>query len=147
MLDIQFFSLVLPDKKLYLPRILVITYSLIQTITRRKFLILLSRNVIKQTLILLVLKNGERVLILDDSLYSHARSKSVDILDLVHDHTTGHFIRGLPMLDRGWLDCNTFLPQTFSLLNHVKIKESFPKNNQARRFGLYLDVINAETEF
>lgn len=91
----------------------------------------MNRNVMKQPFIPFVFKNGERVLILDDSLYSPARSKSVEILALVHDHTTEHFIRGFPTPARGWSDGKTFLPQTFSLLIHVKIRETLPENNQA----------------
>lgn len=96
----------------------------------RKFLILLSRNVITKTLLPLVSENRERVLILDDSLYSRARSKSVEMLALVHDHTTGHFVRGFRMLTLGWSDGNTFLPLAFSLLSSEKKKNRFQEMNQ-----------------
>ena len=86
----------------------------------RKFLLLLSRNVITQKLLPLVSENRERVLILDDSLYSRARSKSVEMLALVHDHTTGQFVRGFRMLTLGWSDGNTFMPLAFSLLSSEK---------------------------
>ncbi|PTQ56851.1 MAG: hypothetical protein BSOLF_2527 [Candidatus Carbobacillus altaicus] len=35
---------------------------------------------------------------MDDSLYSCARSKAVELLAKVHDHTTGKFVRGFRML-------------------------------------------------
>ena len=91
----------------------------------RKFLLLLSRNVITQKLLPLVSENRERVLILDDSLYSRARSKSVEMLALVHDHTTGRYVRGFRMLTLGWSDGNTFMPLAFSLLSSEKQKNRF----------------------
>ena len=91
----------------------------------RKFLLLLSQNVITQNLLPLVSENRERVLILDDSLYSRARSKSVEMLALVHDHTTGRYVRGFRMLTLGWSDGNTFMPLAFSLLSSEKQKNRF----------------------
>ena len=97
----------------------------------RKFLLLLSRNVITQKLLPLVSENRERVLILDDSLYSRARSKSVEMLALVHDHTTKKFVRGFRMLTLGWSDGNTFLPLAFSLLSSEKQSNRFQEINPA----------------
>lgn len=95
----------------------------------RKFLVLLSRNVIVTKLLSLVSSNRERVLIFDDSLYSRARSKAVELLSLVHDHTTGHFVRGFRMLTLGWSDGNTFIPLAFSLLSSAKQKNRFKDMN------------------
>ena len=95
----------------------------------RKFLLLLSQNVITQNLLPLVSENRERVLILDDSLYSRARSKSVEMLALVHDHTTGKFVRGFRMLTLGWSDGNTFVPLAFSLLSSEKQSNRFQEIN------------------
>ena len=53
------------------------------------------------------------MLILDDSLYSRARSKAVELLANVHDHTTGKFVRGFRLLTLGWSDGNTFVPLYF----------------------------------
>lgn len=80
----------------------------------RKFLTLLSQNVIVTKLLSLVSSERERVLIIDDSLYSRARSKAVELLSLVHDHTTGQYVRGFRMLTLGWSDGNTFIPLAFS---------------------------------
>jgi len=95
----------------------------------RRFLTMLSRNVIITKLIPLVSKDRERVLIIDDSLYSRARSKAVELLSLVHDHTTGQFVRGFRMLTLGWSDGNTFIPLAFSLLSSKKKKNRFQEIN------------------
>lgn len=57
------------------------------------------------------------VLIVDDSLYDRSRSKKVELLSRVFDHTTHKFVKGFKMLTVGWSDGNTFLPVAFSLLS------------------------------
>jgi hypothetical protein len=57
------------------------------------------------------------VLIADDSLYDRSRSKKVELLSKVFDHTTRKFVKGFKMLTIGWSDGSTFLPVAFSLLS------------------------------
>ena len=57
------------------------------------------------------------VLIVDDSLYDRSRSKKVELLSKVFDHTTRRFVKGFKMLTIGWSDGTTFLPVAFSLLS------------------------------
>lgn len=57
------------------------------------------------------------VLIVDDSLYDRSRSKKVELLSKVFDHTTRKFVKGFKMLTIGWSDGTTFLPVAFSLLS------------------------------
>jgi len=57
----------------------------------------------------------ESVLIFDDSLFSRNRSKKVELLAKVFDHTTHKFFKGFRMLTLGWSDGNTFLPISFNL--------------------------------
>jgi hypothetical protein len=57
------------------------------------------------------------VLIVDDSLYDRSRSKKVELLSKVFDHTTHKFVKGFKMLTLGWSDGTTFLPVVFSLLS------------------------------
>lgn len=57
------------------------------------------------------------VLIVDDSLYDRSRSKKVELLSKVFDHTTHKFVKGYKMLTLGWSDGTTFLPVGFSLLS------------------------------
>lgn len=144
LLLIQFiFSLVLHGKNLY--RILDsgriqdapakdAVYRLLNnpTYNWRKFLVLLSKNVIVTKLLHLVSNNRERVLIFDDSLFSRARSKAVELLALVHDHTTGTYVKGFRMLTLGWSDGNTFIPPlAFSLLSSEKKKNRFQEINSS----------------
>ena len=57
----------------------------------------------------------ESVLIVDDSLYDRSRSKSVELLSRVWDHSTGRFIKGFRMLTICWSDGVSCLPLDFSL--------------------------------
>jgi len=83
----------------------------------RKFLLILSSTVIKETIEPLNSRNWKNVFILDDSLYSRNRSKSVELLARVKDHVEQKYVRGFRMLTLGWSDGNTFLPVAFSLLS------------------------------
>jgi len=52
------------------------------------------------------LKN--KVLIIDDSLYRRARSKTVELLARVHDHVSMKYVLGFRMLTLGWSDGNSY---------------------------------------
>lgn len=86
----------------------------------RKFTLLLFNRI--YVIIRSLLDNSnEEVLILDDSIYDRSRSKKVELLAKVFDHTTGRFIRGFRMLTLGWSDGNSFLGIDFALLSsHTK---------------------------
>lgn len=86
----------------------------------RKFLLLLSWTLIQIQFAPLTKEDRVTVLIFDDSLFSRARSKAVELLANVHDHTTGKFVRGFRMLTLGWSDGNSFIPLAFSLLSSEK---------------------------
>ena len=88
----------------------------------RKFLLLLSSKIIKHRLHSLTNKERVNVLIFDDSVYSRARSKTVELLARVHDHATGKYIKGLRLLTMGWSDGNSFIPVAFSMLSSRKEK-------------------------
>lgn len=62
----------------------------------------------------------ESVLIIDDSSYDRSRSKKVELLSRVKDHTTGNFIRGFRMLTICWSDGVSSLPLDFALLSSAK---------------------------
>lgn len=65
-------------------------------------------------------KTRQSVLIFDDSLFSRNRSKKVELLAKVFDHTSHKFCKGFRMLTLGWSDGNTFLPVSFNLLSSPK---------------------------
>ena len=88
----------------------------------RKFLLMLSSSLIKEEIEPLTSKNRESVLIFDDSIFSRNRSKAVELLARVHDHTRNIYLKGFRMLTLGWSDGNTFMPLAFSLLSSEKEK-------------------------
>lgn len=59
----------------------------------------------------------ESVLIIDDSLYDRSRSKFVELLSRVWDHSTGRFMKGFRMLTICWSDGTSCLPMDFALLS------------------------------
>jgi len=58
----------------------------------------------------------ESVFIIDDSTYDRSRSKTVELLSRVYDHSTGKYIKGFRMLTLCWSDGVSCLPVDFSLL-------------------------------
>ena len=62
----------------------------------------------------------QSVLIFDDSLFSRNRSKKVEMMAKVFDHTSHKFCKGFRMLTLGWSDGNSFLPVSFNLLSSSK---------------------------
>lgn len=83
----------------------------------RKFLNSLSSMIIKDSVSILTSVERVKVLIFDDSLFSRNRSKAVELLARVFDHTENRYMRGFRLLTLGWSDGNTFLPLSFSLLS------------------------------
>ncbi len=61
-------------------------------------------------------------LIVDDSAYYRDRSKKVELLALVKDHTTNRYFKGFRKLTVGWTDGATFIPLIFALLSSSKAK-------------------------
>ena len=64
----------------------------------------------------------ESVLIIDDSPYDRSRSKWVELLSSVWDHSTGRFLKGFRMLTVCWSDGVSCLPLDFSLLSSADDK-------------------------
>jgi len=56
-------------------------------------------------------------LILDDTINKRNRSKNVELLARVQDHTDGRFYRGFRCLTAGFSDGNTFVPTGFNVLS------------------------------
>lgn len=64
---------------------------------------------------LLADEGREKVLIFDSSTYDRSRSKKVELLAWVFDHTVGKSLRGFSMLVLGWSDGFSFIPLDFVL--------------------------------
>ncbi|WP_174521027.1 transposase, partial [Bacillus smithii] len=75
----------------------------------RKFLLSLSSEMIR---LLQPLTSKDRVtaFVIDDSVFSRNRSKSVELLAKVFDHSTHQYLKGFQMLTLGWTDSFTFIP-------------------------------------
>ncbi|WP_084511531.1 IS4 family transposase [Desulfatibacillum aliphaticivorans] len=61
-------------------------------------------------------EDREPVLIIDDSIYDRSRSKKVELLSRVFDHSTGRYLKGFRMLTLCWSDGVSCLPLDFGLL-------------------------------
>lgn len=70
-------------------------------------------------------ENRQSVLIFDDSLFSRNRSKKVELLAKVFDHTSHKYCKGFRMLTMGWSDGSTFMPISFNLLSSPNDKNVF----------------------
>jgi hypothetical protein len=86
----------------------------------RRFLLLVSSQIIRTRILPLTDEKRVNVFIIDDSLFSRSRSKTVELLARVWDHVDKRYVRGLRMLTLGWSDGNTFIPLAFSLLSSEK---------------------------
>ena len=87
----------------------------------RKFMLSLA---VKIVTVFSMLTDGERekVLIFDSSTYDRSRSKKVELLAWVFDHTLGKSIRGFSMLTIGWSDGYSFIPLDFVLGSSANTK-------------------------
>ena len=67
----------------------------------------------------------ENVLIIDDSTYDRSRSKKVELLSRIFDHSTGRYLRGFRLLTVCWSDGVSSLPLDFALLSSAKAKNRY----------------------
>jgi hypothetical protein len=67
-------------------------------------------------------ESRESVLIVDDSPYDRSRSKIVELLSRVWDHSSGRFLKGFRMLTVCWSDGVSCLPMDFALLSSRDVK-------------------------
>ncbi|MHB8132432.1 MAG: transposase [Mobilitalea sp.] len=110
----------------------------------RKFLNSLSSLVIKDNVSILTSAERVKVLIFDDSLFSRNRSKAVELLARVFDHTEKRYMRGFRLLTLGWSDGNTFLPLSFSLLSSENERNRLNGVNRTRQVQkfIYTRILN-----
>lgn len=79
-------------------------------------------------------EDRQSVLIFDDSLFSRGRSKKVEMMAKVFDHTSHKFCKGFRMLTLGWTDGSSFLPISFNLLSSTNEKNRLcPANEVDKR--------------
>ena len=83
----------------------------------RKFTTLLCSKIINTVIAPLTSEERRNVIIIDDSIFHRARSKKVELLARVYDHSKSEYTFGYRMLTMGWSDGNTFLPVSHTLLS------------------------------
>ena len=88
----------------------------------RRLLLLLGRRLFG-VFNRLTSEERESVLIIDDSPYDRSRSKWVELLASVWDHSTGRYLKGFRMLTICWSDGTSCLPMDFALLSSADAKK------------------------
>jgi hypothetical protein len=88
----------------------------------RKFMLILASKM-AGFFSLLTDKDREKVLIFDDSTVDRSRSKVVELLTWVFDHTSRRHFKGFKMLTLGWSDGASFLPLDFVLCSSAKAEK------------------------
>lgn len=116
----------------------------------RKFMLALVVQV-ANSLSLLTSDKREKVLIFDDSTYDRSRSKVVELLAWIFDHTSGTKLKGFKLLTLGWSDGASFLPLDFILCSSAdaeKRVQGIKKELDKRTCGYHrrLEAIRKSTE-
>ena len=75
-------------------------------ITWIRFTTILSTRIIRDAILPLDSEDRANVLIIDDSMFEHNRSKKVELLAKVYDHAKHKYRFGFRMLTLGWSDVN-----------------------------------------
>ena len=88
----------------------------------RLLLLKLSSAIINDFVNPLTSVDRTKVLIVDDSLFSRNRSKKVELLARVFDHTQHRYVKGFRKLTLGWSDGASFIPLAFALLSSKEPK-------------------------
>lgn len=106
-------------------------YDLLKTCTYnwRRFLLTTGTR-LHQIFDRLTSEQRESVLIIDDSPYDRSRSKKVELLSRVFDHSTGRYLRGFRLLTVCWSDGVSCLPLDFALLSSAKEKNRFHESRK-----------------
>lgn len=82
----------------------------------RRFITLLAVSV-TQYFDTLTKPNRFKAFVLDDSVINRNRSKSVELLAFIHDHTIRKSVKGFNLLTLGWTDGFSFIPVAFNMLS------------------------------
>jgi len=91
----------------------------------RRFILMLSKRIIEQSIRDLTEEDRVNVLVADSSVYDRNRGRKVELISRVHDHVVNRYVRGFRLLTLGWSDGNTFLPLVFGVLSSNKQKNRY----------------------
>lgn len=81
---------------------------------------ILGVRIIQDEIAPLTIDKRKTAIIIDDSLYSRALSKKVELLAKARNHIRSKFVNGFRILIMGWTDANIFIPLRFALLSSAK---------------------------
>lgn len=95
-----------------------------------RFTTILSARIIQDEVVPLNNPDRSHVLIVDDSIFERSRSKKVELLAKVYDHSKRSYRFGFRMLTLGWSDGSTFLPVNSVLLSSEKKKNRINEATQ-----------------
>jgi len=95
------------------------------------FLLSLAVTLITSRLSKLTSNKRLHAIVVDDTLYSRSRSKHVELMAKVHDHSGkgSKFKKGFRMLTIGWTDGATFIPCLFRHLSSEKKRNRYSEIN------------------
>ncbi len=115
----NFFEGIVRNKKITIGKDAVYNFLNSSTYNWRRFTLLLCSHIyiIIKTLLD---DSSEEILIIDDSTYDRSRSKKVELLSRVFDHSSHKYLKGFRMLTLGWSDGNSFPGIDFALLSSAK---------------------------
>lgn len=85
----------------------------------RRFITLLAASVIEY-FDTLTNPNRFKAFVLDDSVINRNRSKHVELLAYIFDHTIGKSVKGFNLLALGWTDGFSFIPVAFNMMSSAK---------------------------
>ena len=96
------------------------------------FLLNIGVSVIKKKLLDLTSKERIKALVIDDTLYARPKSKKVELLANVYDHTNkgSRYTRGFRMLAIAWTDGVTLIPLFFRHLSSEKKRNRYNEINE-----------------
>jgi hypothetical protein len=94
----------------------------------RRFLLTLSNKVVA-SMNRLTRPERVNVLVLDDTIIPRDRSKNVELLARVHDHTSNRYKKGFTMLTLGWSDGYSFIPTDFAMLSSRSKSNRYQETN------------------
>jgi hypothetical protein len=114
----------------------------------QRFITEISFAVINEHITPLTAEGRRNVFIVDDTFYGRERSKRVEMLTTVHDHTDGRYKKGFRLLTLGWSDGSTFIPVNFALLTSENEKKHIceMKNGLRKNTNGYKRRLQAKTK-
>ncbi len=94
-----------------------------------KFTTAVASRVANEVMVPATAKDRVNAFIIDDSVFSRCRSKSVELLAKIYDHAEHKYLYGFRMLTLGWTDGNSFVPVNSVLLSSEKQKTRINEAN------------------